>query len=253
MNANQRFFIERFQFLAANGESVRKAPFMESGVIVSAQSAFNYVELTPTHQKVLSESYPCIRPPFDMMAVCGRIRGWDNIYIVTNNDTIGVSLFASQHKGVWGRVGQVELECNDSWGLETVVAHKDIPDEVGAMHPGYGIQDYLCPLLETLSFFHVKGTAIDERSSAPTGLVARKRRVAQPIYTYKVLRLDALDRFVRDAKSAHGDVRAHIVRGHFKDYRQNGLGKYHAKGIFWCPAHVRGNKKLGIVAKEYEV
>ena len=47
--------------------------------------------------------------------------------------------------------------------------------------------------------------------------------------------------------------RMHLCRGHFADYTNGGglFGKLH--GMYWIPSHVRGNKDIGEVKKDYEL
>lgn len=51
----------------------------------------------------------------------------------------------------------------------------------------------------------------------------------------------------------HQPPAVHLCRGHFKDYRKNGLGKNHVKGVYWWQQHVRGSKERGIVHSEHQV
>jgi len=44
----------------------------------------------------------------------------------------------------------------------------------------------------------------------------------------------------------------HICRGHFKDYRTEGLFGKH-KGMYWLSDHVRGHPRQGLVLKDYNV
>lgn len=44
----------------------------------------------------------------------------------------------------------------------------------------------------------------------------------------------------------------HKVRGHFADYTARPLfGRY--RGVFWVPAHLRGNPTMGVVTKDYHI
>lgn len=62
-----------------------------------------------------------------------------------------------------------------------------------------------------------------------------------------------VDRALRELREAResGSVRAHIVRGHFKDCRRKRIaGNEKAKGIYWWQPHSRGNARKGIIAKD---
>lgn len=54
--------------------------------------------------------------------------------------------------------------------------------------------------------------------------------------------------------STEAEISLHIVRGHFKDYREGkGLGRAHVKGVYWWHPQLRGNEAKGRVVKDYEV
>jgi len=51
-----------------------------------------------------------------------------------------------------------------------------------------------------------------------------------------------------------GDLPLHMIRGHFKDYRENGLfGQESLKHIYWWPSMVRGSEDQGEVGHEYRL
>lgn len=83
---------------------------------------------------------------------------------------------------------------------------------------------------------------------------ARIRRGRQPLrdfYTLSV-RLPKQKQTTTQGNANTTDLIAfHSVAGHLADYREGkGLfGKY--KGVFWIPAHVRGNKDNGVINKRY--
>jgi hypothetical protein len=75
-------------------------------------------------------------------------------------------------------------------------------------------------------------------------------------YSYKLLRLDlGNDHGVRslvEIKNLWSNP-LHSCRGHFSTYtpERRLFGKH--IGTFWIPPHMRGNRKVGVVEKEYEV
>ena len=107
------------------------------------------------------------------------------------------------------------------------------------------------PALLTISFLHCKNVITETKygGKRATGIAKRRRG-----YTYKLLKVGQT-MFSKEQHGKHnpqGLFSMHICRGHFKDYRENGLfGKY--PGIYWCPSHIRGNPEMGIVEKDYEV
>lgn len=82
---------------------------------------------------------------------------------------------------------------------------------------------------------------------------ARARRDKQPLRDFYTLNV----RLPKSAQSrtggqATGELRPfHTVMGHLADYREGAglFGKH--KGVFWIPAHVRGNKDAGTINKNY--
>lgn len=52
--------------------------------------------------------------------------------------------------------------------------------------------------------------------------------------------------------AAESEIAYHIVRGHFKDFRESGLfGKHH--GVYWWDMFTRGDKANGEIRKDYEL
>jgi len=91
---------------------------------------------------------------------------------------------------------------------------------------------------------------------APTRL--NKKRTLKnklPICEYKVLEIHPLAPRKASAEKQHGPsrglVRVHLCRGHFKDYTPDKplFGK--ATGRFWWQPSVRGEKKRGVLNKDY--
>lgn len=87
---------------------------------------------------------------------------------------------------------------------------------------------------------------------------ARQRRGKEPLAEYRILTVTLPGNAKRgtDAKTitAHAGepLPLQTIPGQYRDYRENGLfGKY--KGIFWVPAHVRGDAEAGEIKKGYTV
>lgn len=114
---------------------------------------------------------------------------------------------------------------------------------------------FFVPFL-ALSFMHCKNVIVQQVEHPPKLQKARVRRGKRPLITYHVLEVHPIRKILEAEGEAHktGLKKAlHICRGHFKDYMEGpGLfGKIH--GIFWWDAHIRGNKKLGMALKDYQV
>ena len=87
---------------------------------------------------------------------------------------------------------------------------------------------------------------------------ARQRRGKQPLTEYRVLTVTLPGNAKRGTDgrtiTAHAGepLPLQTIPGQYRDYRENGLfGKY--KGIFWVPAHVRGDAEAGEIKKGYTV
>ena len=82
---------------------------------------------------------------------------------------------------------------------------------------------------------------------------ARQRRGKAPLRDYYVLNvnLPGQRQFAAGTNKSNEHVRFHTVAGHLADYREGAglFGKY--KGVFWIPAHVRGDRDKGNVTKSY--
>jgi len=76
---------------------------------------------------------------------------------------------------------------------------------------------------------------------------SRIKRGRLPLYEHKLCRLDLSKKqntyFIQNG-SSKADIRAHLVRGHFKCRKS---------GIYWWSPFARGNAKAGIIEKDYEV
>lgn len=95
---------------------------------------------------------------------------------------------------------------------------------------------------------------------APNRYTSEKyeRHFGVPLTTYKVLKVTPMRKWRPDAPApddgtAHLPKSLHIMRGHFKDYRNGAglFGKY--QDIFWWDSHVRGDESRGVTVKDYEV
>jgi len=111
------------------------------------------------------------------------------------------------------------------------------------------------PAYLAVSFMHCKNV-IAEQIIPPSKLNKKfRKKHGNDLVKYHVLKIEPMKKILRiEGKSNElGIPKAlHICRGHFKDYRKSGLfGKI--PGIFWWDSHIRGNKKQGIVMKDYEI
>lgn len=82
---------------------------------------------------------------------------------------------------------------------------------------------------------------------------SRAKKGKPPLSSYYILKLKpTTSRKDYEAKNLWTN-RVHLCRGHIREYTEDRplFGKY--TGRFWIPPHVRGDKKQGVIHKDYEV
>ena len=107
-----------------------------------------------------------------------------------------------------------------------------------------------------IAFLHTKqGANLEDAPPLSRQVRRNNERKGVPTYERKILTVPSIRNVVSRYRSAAArGVRLHIVRGHWADYRENGLcGNPNNRGIFWKPPHVRGDKELGEVSKDYHL
>lgn len=108
----------------------------------------------------------------------------------------------------------------------------------------------------TLLFMNAKNIG-SERHDPPQVLNKKRiKRGKQPLfsfYTLKIFPMVAGRKGITSANDPTHSNRVHLCRGHFRVYTKDAplFGKF--AGRFWVPAHARGKKQLGMIAKDYEV
>lgn len=116
-------------------------------------------------------------------------------------------------------------------------------------------RDVITPGLLAITFTHCKGTEI--REIAPPSKLSRaiEKKTGQPLLKYHVIDVNPF----RQVLTREGNVeRVGInqaltsVRGHFADYRENGLFRKN-HGIYWKPDYERGDQANGIIRKDYNI
>lgn len=112
------------------------------------------------------------------------------------------------------------------------------------------------PVAFAVGLMHCKNVSIEDR--LPTRQQRRQaERKGEPLLRYRELVIDPN----RQQSTTGGSEKPagpsskslHIARGHFATYTEDKplFGKY--TGMFWRPAHVRGNADVGAVFKDYRV
>lgn len=113
----------------------------------------------------------------------------------------------------------------------------------------------LSQVLFATSLMHAKNVELVD-NPLPPKVAKRRQKDGKPVVTFKTLKIESMRKQAMNAREG-GDTSAkralHLVRGHFKDYREGGglFGKYN--GLYWWDMHVAGNEKAGIVVKDYSV
>ncbi len=113
----------------------------------------------------------------------------------------------------------------------------------------------LQPFLFATSLMHAKNVSLED-DPLPASFAKRRAKDGKPVLTFKVLRIEPMRKQAKQESKPgeSGTKRAmHIVRGHFKDYRNSGglFGKY--KGLYWWDMHVAGDVANGQVVKDYAI
>ena len=95
-----------------------------------------------------------------------------------------------------------------------------------------------------------------EKIDPPAKLNKKRRKSGKPeLFSYHVLKLNMPSPKRASTKSGEPQFhkRIHFCRGHFKEYTaENPLFGKHV-GLYWWPAHVKGQNREGIVLKDYEL
>lgn len=116
------------------------------------------------------------------------------------------------------------------------------------------VPGHLFPFLFALSLMHCKNVTVEPVEVPPKVTRARAKRQLPPV-RYHTIVIEPMRRRTLAEPGPRGSAakRAmHIVRGHFKDYRESGLfGRYH--GIYWWDMAVRGDVEAGRVVQQFRV
>lgn len=120
---------------------------------------------------------------------------------------------------------------------------------------GASFGEVLSPFLFATSLMHAKNVSL-EADPLPAAIAKRRAKEGKPAITFKVLQINPIRR-QSDKERSEGETGAkramHIVRGHFKDYRE-GAGLFgRLKGLYWWDMHVAGDKTNGQVIKDYTI
>lgn len=137
----------------------------------------------------------------------------------------------------------------------TIEQKRQEPDETERSLYGYEIWGTFHPVLFATSLMHAKNVHLVD-SPLPPAVTKRRRREGKPAITFKTLTIESMRKQAATASeggSTDAKRAMHIVRGHFKDYRNSGglFGKH--KGLYWWDMHVAGDEQAGKVIKDYRI
>lgn len=114
-------------------------------------------------------------------------------------------------------------------------------------------------VLNAFALMNCKNVELVDNAPPPKLSKKHEKRHGEPLVVYKTIKVSSAtlkhytDNLEALPKMGDANFPLHIMRGHFKDYRDGkGLfGRY--KGVYWWDNHVRGDADNGIVIKDYEV
>lgn len=225
-------------------------------VIVDIQGAADYVnalgENTPIDP---SRAFPCVRPPWDHSLFICEDRGVPMAWGVSMQHDIVMQCFRlTDDKMAAYEVARSIVSIDEHGGILSAVSEWTYqPVDMASWRHS---SSAFCIPLEAMAMCHVKGRIIDGPKNTMPITASAAFGKKRSNYEYHVLRIAAMDRFVADvAHRRHEGKRVHLVRGHYKDFRHgSGVGgNPSARGIYWTPAHVRGDKSKGMVSKDYRL
>lgn len=116
-------------------------------------------------------------------------------------------------------------------------------------------QPMLYFILKLLEFLNMRNVElIDGPPPPPRIQQLHEKHYGEPLYTYKVLSVgQPRKEYTEDAEYEHGThatPRGHIVRGHPRRVEGH---PFIPDGVYWIPAHTRGDFSKGEVFKDYRI
>lgn len=143
------------------------------------------------------------------------------------------------------------LILNERGGLALVEGDLSRYDENMVDH----LSELASIVLFTFAFMSIKNVVRREHTAPPKLQARRVKKGKRPLVKYHTLEIEVPGKRYADGKqsgSAPGrSTPLHLVRGHIADYR-NGRGLFGKhRGIFYVPAHMRGDADHGVIEKRY--
>ncbi len=114
----------------------------------------------------------------------------------------------------------------------------------------------LKPVYFANSLVHCKNVQLKE-TDIPIKLISkRKKKSKLPFLRFNTVVIDAMKTTLKtEGKSDKVGLKKalHICRGHFATYTEDAPLFGRVTGTFWKSMHLRGNKKVGVVVKDYQI
>jgi hypothetical protein len=112
----------------------------------------------------------------------------------------------------------------------------------------YAVEDWggeLRFLVATLGLLNARNVVQAQKIDKEPENKRRQKHGKRPLFSHTLLKVRPfIVQHERVEQGGHHNYRLHFVRGHFKHRRS---------GLFWWSMHARGDAKIGIVEKDYEV
>lgn len=144
---------------------------------------------------------------------------------------------------------------NEKYYLLNILPHqlKKIPD-ISPKIQCETLLQFLSPFEWATCFLHCKNIEISDVVPDEKLNSIHEKKYGHPLVRYKILNITPMQKKRSPAHKPmnnHGQA-LHICRGHFKRFEEKPLfGKY--SGLFWWEYQIRGNRKHGIILKDYKV
>lgn len=145
---------------------------------------------------------------------------------------------------------------NEEYYLFSLLPHQlEKTPDLSDKQVAEGCLQYLAPFEWATCFLHCKNVKISDVIPEEKLNILHEQKYGHPLMKYKILnitparKIGTTDHHIPEKRSNQA---LHICRGHFKLFEERPLfGKY--SGLYWWESQIRGNKKRGIILKDYEI
>lgn len=225
---------------------------------------------------IINEDLPCIAPPwpwawfeYDVSDIVDDLM-YDTMGYMFIAEEVPEELCKRESVGVrWYGLLEVWIQFRKrvkfagNWWLPIMEDGRLVIEDTELRHhrliSGDAFRSNLIPLFFALSLLNCPTVYWQDLPAAPRFARKARKQKGRGDVVYMTLVIDPLRKQARrEAQEEGGTGKSitqalHIVRGHFKDYRDGpGLfGKY--PGLYWWNMHTRGDAEFGEIDKDYEV